>query len=353
MTRPINGVRSLKAHSLSLSKTELSEASLKLNGYRFPITELDTKNLQVTEADVKVKDVSNNTYYKVLHENSQIDVKFDQVGPDPNKIALGQIIPAGNNAKKKASPAPFVYIDETGRLGSDLLGTSIYQDHIMGFTAEGKQNTYAHGLVPAGGAVHSGLFLRKDGQWGQPSIYTGSVSENFLSLQDTPATYNNNIGKYLKASFGEGGSLVFDALDTSKVPEQTNLYYTDTRVDSRIASKASDRSLLNISCQNRLLAKEIVADSDQRLKKNIRPLDSGEILKRVCELQPKQYQFKSDPDANNHFGLIAQQAKAQFPELVCADERQLLSLNYIELVPLLISCVKQLKGELDSLKAQL
>lgn len=349
MTRTINGAQSLKAHSLNLSKIEITEPALKLNGQRFPITELDTKNLQVTSTDVKVKDTSNNTYYKVLHENSQIDVKFDQ-GPDPNKIALGQIIPAGNNAKKKASPAPFVYIDETGRLGSDLLGTAIYQDHIMGFVALGKADAYAHGLVKAGASVHDGLFLRKDGQWGQPSIYTGSVSETFLSLQDTPATYNNNIGQYLKASYAEGGSLEFDALDSSKVPENTNLYYTDTRADNRIVTKTSDRSLTNISCSNKILANAVVIDSDIKLKQNIKDLDSEAILATVCRLEPKQYEFKLDPN-RIRMGLIAQQVKDELPQLVHSDVDGSLSLNYIELIPLLISSVKQLKREVEVLRA--
>ena len=44
-----------------------------------------------------------------------------------------------------------------------------------------------------------------------------------------------------------GGSVVFDALNTSKVPESTNLYYTDTRVNNRITSKLQDSSITDIT----------------------------------------------------------------------------------------------------------
>lgn len=62
----------------------------------------------------------------------------------------------------------------------------------MGFTAEGKPDTYAQGFVRQGSSDHGGLFLRKDRNWGQPSVFLGSVSEHFLSLDDTPTEYNDN-----------------------------------------------------------------------------------------------------------------------------------------------------------------
>ena len=98
--------------------------------------------------------------------------------------------------------------------------------------------TYSHGLVPPGVANHAGLFLRKDGQWGQPSEHTGSVSETLLSLNDTPDTYTSCLDKYLRVSYVNGGSVVFDSIDTDKVPEaSSNLYHTQDRCDNRITTK--------------------------------------------------------------------------------------------------------------------
>ena len=65
-------------------------------------------------------------------------------------------------------------------------------------------------------------------------------------MQDTPLTYTGNIDKYLRVSYAEGGSVVFDAINTDKVPEESNLYYTDERVNTRIATKLQDKSLSNI-----------------------------------------------------------------------------------------------------------
>ena len=112
-----------------------------------------------------------------------------------------------------------------------------------------KPDTYARGLVPAGSATHGGLFLRRDGQWGQPSVYTGSVSDNFLSLQDTPIDYTGQADKYLRVSYAEGGSVVFDSINTTKVPESTNLSYTDTRVDTRMTPSSMTAPSPPSSCR--------------------------------------------------------------------------------------------------------
>jgi hypothetical protein len=208
-------------------------------------------------------------------------------------------------------------------------------------------NTYKHGLVPEGSSVHGGLFLRKDGQWGQPSVHTGSVSETFLSLQDTPTTYTGEIDKYLRVSYNEGGSVVFDALNTSKVPESTNLYYTDTRVNNRITSKLQDSSITDITVSGTVTCNEILAQSDARLKREVEDLDEEQCLVNVLALQPKTYKFMDND--KKRYGLIAQEVEAVLPELV--DERHdSKAVNYVELVPFLIGAVQQLKQEIDWLR---
>lgn len=228
-----------------------------------------------------------------------------------------------------------------------MLSDLIFSESIIGWTAEGKPNTYSQGLVPGGDSNHGNLFLRKDGQWGLPSVWTGSVSETFLSLQDTPQSYNNNLDKYLKVSYEEGGSLVFDQIDTSKVPEASvALYYTEQRVDSRIVNKTQDRSLTNISASGTILANEFVADSDSRLKTNICPLNR--CLEQVLNLRPKSYLFKGN--SNKHFGLIAQELETIIPELI-RNSNNSKALNYIEIIPFLIGSIQELAAEITILKS--
>lgn len=109
--------------------------------------------------------------------------------------------------------------------------------------------------------------------------------------------------------------------------------------------------------------------SDARLKTNIGNVRSDAISK-LKVLQPIQFQWKQvddvfiedsviiktphfseDLDFNkNHYGLIAQDVQKIFPELVEESGNGYLSVNYIELIPLLIEAVKNLSAEVDALK---
>ena len=341
--KSLNGLRVLDATSLTL--TSSSGYPITVAGEQLGYNHIDTGLLVFTATGVFFR--QGGVDYHLLHENSNINVKLEDV--DQNKIVPGQIIPAGDNAKKQASPAPFAFIDKTGRLGSDNLWNAIFSPNIMGYVDVDKPNTYAQGLVKAGSATHGGLFLRKDGQWGQPSVYTGSVAETMLSLQDTPATYTGQADKYLRVSYAEGGSVVFDAIDTSKVPENTNLYYTDARVNAKILQKASDGSLTSMRVAGTITATEFLADSDRRLKKDVANLDSKKCSDAVAMLQPKSYCFNDT--SKTRFGFISQEVGCVLPECVC-DTGTYQSLNYIDLIPVLVGAIKDLQRQLKNLSGK-
>ena len=109
--------------------------------------------------------------------------------------------------------------------------------------------------------------------------------------------------------------------------------------------------------------------SDARLKTNILDIKYDAMLK-LKNLHPVQFQwqqvedvitidtvtmktphFSSDIDFDkSHYGLLAQDVQKLFPELVqeCGDGY--LSVNYIELIPLLIQAVQELSLEVENLK---
>ena len=186
--KSVNGLQLIDGTRLSLANYNPQIPSITINGKKLSHRDINLGNLKIDDAGkLFTLDNSDNTYYELLNTNSQIQVKFDEESQQVGKVQEGQIVVAGNNLIKQNSPAPFVYVDESGRLGSSNLWGNIWIANVMGYADVDKaSSTYNHGLCPAGSANHGGLFLRKDGQWGQPSLYTGSVSETFLSLQDTP-----------------------------------------------------------------------------------------------------------------------------------------------------------------------
>ena len=348
-SKHISGLKLLNATRLALTNHDASQPTISVNGNKLSYNDINLGTLLIGDGTVKTKDVNDGKYYEVLNSNSKIDVRFEEE-VQAGKVVEGQIIPAGEQLFKQQSPAPLAYIDTTGRLGSSNLWKQVFVANVMGYVdADKASNTYEHGLVPRGSAEHGGLFLRRDGQWGQPSLYTGSVSETFLSLQDTPNTYTNHIDKYLRVSYAEGGSVVFDSIDTNKVPEhQSNLYYTDERVNTRIQTKLQDKSIENISISGSIICNEVLAESDARLKRNVSDMNSDLCLQAVSQLRPKTYEFIVNPN-QQRFGLIAQELEQVLPSLVNTTDGSK-SVNYVELVPFLIGSIKQLKQTVDCLQ---
>lgn len=95
-----------------------------------------------------------------------------------------------------------------------------------------------------------------------------------------------------------------------------------------------------------------IQTSDLRLKKNIQSLPYG--LSTIMRMSPVQYQWKNGTDAGTHIGLIAQEVKTLVPEVVTGDEtKEMLGMNYAELVPVLIKTIQEQQAKLAALHKQL
>lgn len=93
-----------------------------------------------------------------------------------------------------------------------------------------------------------------------------------------------------------------------------------------------------------------IQTSDIRLKKNIQPLKYG--LKEVMQLHPVHYNWIDD-DVTEKIGLIAQEVKEMIPEVVSGNEtKELLGMNYAELVPVLINAVKEQQIQIEKMKQE-
>jgi hypothetical protein len=88
--------------------------------------------------------------------------------------------------------------------------------------------------------------------------------------------------------------------------------------------------------------------SDRRLKRNFVPLTAS--LSNLSRLQTYHYYWKTDSTSKDlQTGLIAQELREIFPELVHEDDKGMLSVNYVGLIPHLIEAVKELKAENETL----
>lgn len=123
----------------------------------------------------------------------------------------------------------------------------------------------------------------------------------------------------------------------------------------------------------------VVGNSDIRYKENVEQINSSAkstVLSTLMRLNPVSYNLKQihvDPVINSdslkssatqksrqslydekspmfrkrHFGLVAQDVQEIYPDLVYENDNGYLSINYIELIPLMIQSIKELKAEID------
>ena len=150
-------------------------------------------------------------------------------------------------------------------------------------------------------------------------------------------------------------------------------YSTPTRVLGRYA--AYFEGATNIS--GTLTAMEMVTPSDERLMENVVLLGgsrSSEELDNLMDIDVFQYSYTDKAligEANEtdsirisvrtcnsfkkesgreHYGISANKLQKIYPALVREGQDGYLGINYVELVPILIRSIQELKAELDEVK---
>ena len=89
--------------------------------------------------------------------------------------------------------------------------------------------------------------------------------------------------------------------------------------------------------------------SDVRLKEKIKPIEFG--LKEVLQMNPVSYVLKNDETNELQLGLLAQELKTLVPSIVHGDEsKEMLSVSYTELIPVLINALKDQQRQIEALK---
>jgi len=102
--------------------------------------------------------------------------------------------------------------------------------------------------------------------------------------------------------------------------------------------------------------------SDRRLKKNI--IDNNEGLNKLTQIQIRNFEYRTEEEitelptsqvikkAGIQFGVVAQELQAVLPDCVTEQSTGVLTIDSDNLTWYLINAVKELKAELDALKAK-
>jgi hypothetical protein len=84
--------------------------------------------------------------------------------------------------------------------------------------------------------------------------------------------------------------------------------------------------------------------SSARYKQDIAPM--GTRSEKVLDLQPVTFAYKDDAKGTTHYGLIAEEVAAVYPELVTRTATgEVQALRYHELIPMVLNELQRLRQE--------
>ena len=245
------------------------------------------------------------------------------------------------------------------------------------------------GDLSASGSASAATYLRGDNVWatpagsgtvtsvavdggtgltdtGGPITSAGTITLNLDNTAVTPATYGSAtaVGQFtvdqqgritsaseVTISGGGGGMTSFtisDGTNTFDVEDSETVEFTSS--DGYVAVDCSTDGTVDIT-----EGSGPPPPSDERLKENVKSVSGS--LEKVNKLRPVSFEWnetaKSEFKREGHaIGLIAQEVEQVLPEVV-GERKGFSTVNYEELVPVLIDCVKDLTEQVKDLTARL
>lgn len=234
--------------------------------------------------------------------------------------------------------------------------------------------------VESSGDVISGSKLMNNGYWNirfQSGITSCSGSNNAAIYGKA----TNNSGSVSYGVFGVAGSTsggsgnfgVVGCIENSSTPGAGVLGCNYNITNTGLTGNYAGYFMGNARVTGTLTVNTLIQTSDLRLKDNIVSLNrrNESILDKVIDMNVVEYNYKPIipslllPDtvsvedvidkagidiSKKHYGVIAQELQELFPTLVEEGQDGYLGVNYVELVPVLVRAIQELKAQVDALQ---
>lgn len=285
-------------------------------------------------------------------------------------------------------PDTFFSVVNVNSAGSSTATTYIYSENLYGLYVHrnnGKNNGSYCSIL---GTNSAGSTYNNYGVYGSAIGYSGSGSTVGTYGCAGGAGNGYNFGVLARLARSNKGAAILASTEASSRYDMMDVgglyagyFCGDTRVTGTMTAGA------------------FVTSSDYRLKENVRSLSKSDgclnklMDMNVVEFNNKQRQFTTSittrqfsdsPESftegevmeanaligenandtishwydeespilkNKHYGLVAQELQEIYPDLVVESQDGFLAINYLEIIPLLIRSIQELKAELDATKS--
>jgi len=193
----------------------------------------------------------------------------------------------------------------------------------------------------------SGFYDDENGDWAVQMQENGGVTlyHNGVSNFTTGPTYME-MARHLDMNNYDiyGCDQIFHHGDT-------NTYMQFHASDQwRVVVGGSERLEVKNSSPHVLVSGDLNSTSDERLKKNIKPIDNA--LADICQLEGVTFDWRDTGTQGQ--GFIAQQVEPIIPDVVNTDEDTgMKSINYVGLIGHLVEAIKTQQTQIDDLKSEI
>ena len=221
----------------------------------------------------------------------------------------------------------------------------------------GSYSCGVYGYAPDSTNDWAGYFVGRGYFSQNVGIGTTTPEEN-LTVLDTIKARSSDGSKWIKMR--TTGSAV--DIDFNKKLHFTTEDYSHPMVIDNVnknvgINTTSPSASFKLDVNGAVRVTSINITSDARMKKNITPIDSA--LEKVSKLRGVEFDWNSDlyPDKSfdkgRQIGLIAQEVEKVLPETVLTTSTGEKSVEYTDMVAVLIEAVKELKAENQKLEARI
>ena len=284
-----------------------------------------------------------------------------KVNIDSNgKVGIGTTSPAahlhtygGSDANLRMRSDSYrsgLFIDKPGTgtvMGSALLLESD-ETYRLGTAGHYHMAMYQNGTTQIWGGGSVGICIDGSGNVGVG--FTSPNDQTSIGYKSLHVDSTNGAMLVLSKQAGPLAKMFQDVNGLGFSLEGTGYTNQNIRWKAGAISGATDSHMLLNSSGNLTVTGVVTANSDIRLKSNIRPIENA--LDVVCSLQGKLY---TKEQVDDQIGFIAQEVEEILPSVVHTDasEEKYKSINYASMVALLTEAIKQQQKQIDELKEKL
>ena len=217
-------------------------------------------------------------------------------------------------------------------------------------TASGEVSTAIGYATTANGSTSTsmGLSTTANGDV-STAMGLGTMANGSVSVAMGRNTTASDYGSLVIGQFNSAGSSVTSGQQSAFVFSPVNTAFVIGNGTNVLNKSDAFKVMFNGDAtvsNNLTVVGDVEVQSDARLKSNITSL--GSTISKLLLIDGKSYEMKG----KQKIGVLAQEIKEVFPELVSEDDNKILAVNYQGLVPVLINALKEQQSEIKRLKDQ-